>query len=242
MAFYQGMRTGKDVRKFGDNDAVGTVLETVWAAGAVITYAAAAAASTIVSSDAVDKGVSGSEGTGARTVSVQGVGAPADGYPELTEVATLNGTDAVTLANEYFRINRLRVLTAGSGLLNAGTISAKIGANVAAYIRIGDNSTMQLAYCVPAPTLLRADTNEILLTNLTLLVASGKICTAELWIRPPAGILALRDRYEIGVGSNQLDITIMPAIALDTGSDIEIRAKIDSGTARVSGSFGIMWV
>jgi len=236
MPFYQGMRTGKHERKYGDNAAVGTTLETVWAAGALIPYATSAGASSIVSGSGDDDK---DAGTGARTVQVWGVGAAADGYPELTEVAELEGQTPVDLDNEYLRINRLRVLTAGSGGTNAGAISAKIGSDTVAYIAVGDNSTMQLAYCVPAPTILRADTNEILLTHITLTPASLKVVTAELWVRPPGGTLALRDRYEV---DSQLVLPIVPAIELETGTDIEIRAKVDSGEGRVSGSFGIVWV
>lgn len=80
-------------------------------------------------------------GTGARTVRITyftdaGVG-------PLTETVTLNGTTVVnTVATNICFIEKMQVVTAGSGGVNAGTISIRTLAAVAfGSIAIGDNQT-----------------------------------------------------------------------------------------------------
>ena len=87
-----------------------------------------------------------SSGTGARTVFIEGV----NGTGSLvTETVTLNGQTAVNTTKEYDAIERMSVLTVGSGGKNAGIIYAGTGvvtsgvpATIYSAIGAGENNSM----------------------------------------------------------------------------------------------------
>jgi hypothetical protein len=121
----------------------GTIPETIWSAGGLYTFPAAAAATTIVSGSANDAAA----GTGARTVLVEGLLA---GYVFNSETVTLNGMTPVALASNYLRINKMTVMTAGTGQTNAGAIDCQIGGTTANYISVGKSISQNGFYTVPA--------------------------------------------------------------------------------------------
>ena len=114
----------------------------------------------IVSSSASDT----SAGTGARTLLVEGL----DGsFNLVSETVTLNGTSIVQTVNQYFRINRLLVVTAGSSLTNVGRIDAKIGATIHEVVSIGRGRSESAVFTTAINqrayiTNLSASTNAIL--------------------------------------------------------------------------------
>lgn len=101
----------------GANDAVTTSYADVWKQNIVRTNPAAAVVLGIASSSANDTAA----GTGARTVRVTGLDA---NYNFQQEDVTLNGTTKVNTVGTYLRVNKVEVLTAGSGGVNAGDIYA----------------------------------------------------------------------------------------------------------------------
>lgn len=110
----------------GWNQAITTTFEPVWGESAAYTPQVAALSTPYcASSNAADA----SAGTGARTVSVTGVDTS---FARFTETVTMNGTTSVNMAtaNVLF-IDKITVLTAGSGLVNAGIIQCGTGANTA---------------------------------------------------------------------------------------------------------------
>ena len=106
--------------KFGFNPDVDDSLETVWAQGGLYSYLASASVLKVSSSSTSDT----SAGTGARTVELFGLDA---NYDEISETITLNGQTAVNTTNEFLRINRMVVKSAGTGGQNAGVIYAGTG-------------------------------------------------------------------------------------------------------------------
>ncbi len=87
-------------------------------------------------------------GTGAITILLQGLD---ENYMLQTEIVTLDGQTDVHPANDYLRIFRVGVLTAGTGLKNAGTITIDVGgSNVMAQILPNRGKTLQAAYTIPA--------------------------------------------------------------------------------------------
>ena len=101
----------------------------------------------IASTDANDDG--DPVGTGARTINIQGLDS---NWILQSEDITLNGTSNVATANTYHRIFRMKVLTVGSGGVNAGiiTATAQTDATVTAAIQAGNNQTLMAIYTVPA--------------------------------------------------------------------------------------------
>lgn len=128
---------------FGYNPDIDTSEESVWPDGGVVPHPTTASILTIASTNAADA----SAGTGARTVFIEGL----DGnYNVVSETVTLNGTTGVTTTNSYMYVNAFTVLTVGSGEVNAGEITAKVGATLYDMIAVGYNNRTTAHYCVPA--------------------------------------------------------------------------------------------
>lgn len=121
--------------------------DDLWDGSAAYPFPAAAAATTVVSGSADDDGNdSESLGTGAQTVTVEGLNGS---YAAISETVALNGTSAVTLTNEFLRVHRAYVATAGSGATNAGAIDVKHDSTVLASIVAGQGATYQGVYTLP---------------------------------------------------------------------------------------------
>jgi hypothetical protein len=93
-------------------------------------------------------------GTGARTVYVEGLDA---NHEEISEIVTLNGQTAVLTAQSFLHINNAYVATAGSGLSAAGDIyfgtgvvTAGVPATVYDLIKFDYNQRITGSYTVPA--------------------------------------------------------------------------------------------
>lgn len=131
------------VQVFGYNPDLDTSEESVWPDGGTVPHPTVASVLTIVSTDAADAAA----GTGARTVYIEGV----DGdYNVVSETVELDGTTDVDTTAEFLYVNKFYVVTAGSGGVNAGTITAKVSTTLYDLIAIGYNNRTTAHYCVPA--------------------------------------------------------------------------------------------
>jgi hypothetical protein len=128
--------------KFGFNSDVDGI-EDIWDGGGAYPFPAAAATTTVVSNSTQDI----TAGNGAITLSVDGLDA---NYMPLTETATLNGTGTVTLDNQFLRVFRMKVETAGSSGVNVGTITCAHGATTIAQIGATYGQTLMAVYTIPA--------------------------------------------------------------------------------------------
>lgn len=135
-----GGHTVDSIHKFGYNTDVDAA-EDIWDGGGDYPWPSAAATTTIESSDTSDT----SAGTGARTVKVYGLDA---NYLQISETVTLNGTSQVTLANDYLRLHRAKVLTAGSNGINAGNLLLKHGATTIAQISADRGQTLMAIFTI----------------------------------------------------------------------------------------------
>lgn len=143
------MPYAEKVQLMGRNGGNTTSATTLWTVASG-TYAQLTAGTTfeLVSSSANDAAA----GTGARTVQVDYV----DGnYEGGSEVVTMNGTTPVPMvATNILAINKLTVLTAGSGLVNAGAVSARTVSGSVIKNQIGANAlsrgqSFSMLYTVP---------------------------------------------------------------------------------------------
>ena len=126
------------------SNTIGTTYTDVWDAGGVMDFPTSAETWEIVSDSANDT----SAGTGARTVLITSLD---DNYDEQTEVATLNGTTAVTLTNSYFRPRSAVVATVGSNGVNVGNITIRVssGGNTRLYIPADEGATNSSHFTIP---------------------------------------------------------------------------------------------
>lgn len=138
------------LRKFGKNGDIstGSVPETVWGGGDLYEglNPTAASITEIVSSLSAD---TNGTGTGAYTVEIFGLD---EDYVEQSEVVELNGLTPVSTSNQYLRVNRAIVRSAGSGGANAGIISAiHVDDSIEMItIEVGKNQSALAAYTIPA--------------------------------------------------------------------------------------------
>jgi hypothetical protein len=108
------------IHVFGYNPDVDTSEETVWPIDGILGHPPSPTVMTISSTSANDAAA----GTGARTVQILGVNGTGG---LVSEIVTLNGQTPVNTVNTYDAIERMIVLTVGSGGANAGIIYAGTG-------------------------------------------------------------------------------------------------------------------
>ena len=130
---------------FGYNPDVDQTEESVWPDGGSVPHPTTDSQLTIVSTSVDDDG--SPAGTGARTVYIEGLD---ENYEIVSETVTMNGTTGVTTTNSYMYVNQFYVATVGSGGVNAGEITAKVGATLYDLIATGYNNRTTAHYCVPA--------------------------------------------------------------------------------------------
>jgi len=223
--------------QFGANGAVGTSLETVWVGSSLYTFPASATTTTVSSSSADDA----SAGTGARTVLVQGLNAS---YEAVSETASLNGQTGVTLTNQYLRVNKVTVLTAGSGGTSAGSIyvgtgTVSTGVPAAIINRTGSssNESESAFYTVPAGY-------TAYITRFTMSSANS---TAEastrfiLRIRPFGGVFGYKAIYNIP-GNGIYECEAAYPLAVPEKSDLDILSLTSADSAYASTQLQIVLV
>jgi len=223
----------KTTFKFGFNADVDDTLETVWSKGGLYAYLSSATA-LYISSSSTDDTVAG---TGARTVKVSGLDS---NYDEVSVTVNMNGQSGVSLGT-FTRVNRIEVLTAGSGGANAGDLhvgseaSPTVGvpATSYAYVAVGDNQTLMSLWTVP-----RNYTAYLYQTDITVATTqNNKYCTVSLVARPFGGVFNVKDRFVKAESS--VNQTYSIPLKFEEKTDIEFRAIGDSAGADIAISAGM---
>jgi hypothetical protein len=225
--------------QFGINGAVGQTLETVWVGGGTYSFPTSATTTTISSSSADDTAA----GTGARTVRVEGLDAA---YALVSETASMNGQTGVTLTNQYLRVNRITVLTAGSGGTSAGSIYVGTGTvttGVPAVIlnRTGSssNESESAFYTVP-------DGYSAYITRWTMSSANAgptaDIATRfVLRVRPFGGVFGYKAAYNLP-GNGIYECEAAFPLPLPEKTDLEIMSLTSADSAYVSTQLQIVLI
>ena len=125
---------------FGYQAQVDNTAVPVWENPTTYVYPTSATVMTVASDSASDD-------TSASLL-IQGLD---EDYNQISETISLNGISDVTTVNEYFRINNLYLVSAGTGQIhNVGTITVKQGTNVVAQINPTISKSQATIYTVPA--------------------------------------------------------------------------------------------
>ncbi len=221
-----GVKAGlTGIDRFGRNADVdaASAAEDIWDGGGLYTGFPTAAGETVnvFSSSANDT----SAGTGLRTLIISGL--DANGAVQ-SETITLNGTSAVTSTGTYTRVNLAYGVTAGSGGVNAGTITVRhttTTANVFTIIPIGANRSQVCAYTVPLD-------KRAVLTGLRCGVtnnqASAQEVTLGIMTRELSGVFRLERSIIVTTMGPSEDIRLA-GIPLASRTDIVVRATTASG-------------
>jgi hypothetical protein len=157
-----------NIRGFNSDVDSGSLPEDLWGGGGAYVFPTGATAMEAVSSSANDAAA----GTGARTIRVDGLDAS---YEPLQETLTLNGVNPVALVNNFFRINEARILTAGSLMDAAGTVTIRASGGGTSYAVIpqGEGFTAHGVYTV------RAGYTLYLVASLFAIVRDNGVTTSR---------------------------------------------------------------
>jgi len=221
----RGLVTGhKRIFKFGYNEEIQDVEETIWDVGGLYAYPSSAVTMTATSSSgATDENVQ---------VTMQGVDAS---YNELSETVTLNASGTATTTGSFLRVNRAFV---ASGTASAGNITIANGGTTYAYISTLHQQTLMAIWTVPAGYtgyLFQVDTTAFTVQN-------NKVATIRMITRELNGVFRTQQKFDLFQASYHQDIVCPQPILEKT--DIEFRAIADSSNAdlRVSATFDIIYI
>ena len=238
VAIAGGLFTGYSiVNKFGTNGDIdtGTVPEDMWDVGGVYTGFPDSDLELVevVSSDANDAAA----GTGARTIRISGLDA---NYDVQSETITLNGTTPVDSVNTYRRVNTATIQSAGSGRVNAGTITIRhttTTANVFGSIVAGRNQTNIGAYTIPA-----GYTGYMRHLHGSIRGGTNATIDGNIWTRAFGGVFRSRRPFTIGLNA-PLNDTIYGGLVFTEKSDITIRiTSASANNCSLTGGFDLILV
>ncbi len=223
----------------GVNLVVGTSYEDLRLYSGTLTQMAAATKLEVASSSESDKAA----GTGALTVRLSGY----DGsYDVLTEDIVLTGNTIVVTTGVYFGVNSLKVLTAGTGLKNAGDLYAaddsdswvagvpQTAAKVLVKVPIGYGQSRDAIYTVPAGF-------TAYVTGLYVNAVPGKTVTFRLVSYDLANVSEVVEIEGVVPDSAPFDT---PAAYLEIAekTTIRLQAKVSATTAAVQGGFELILI
>lgn len=203
------------VLKFGYNADIdsGSTPEDVWSNGGIYTFPSSASLASIVSSSTNDT----SAGTGARTITIEGLDS---NYNLQSETITLNGTTSVNSNNQYIRVFRAYVVTAGSGEVNAGNISITVSSVIVAHIPADVGQTQMAIYTVPA-----GYTAYLLGWNGFVVKKNAGVATLEFWERKDA-VKKMKSQMTVSVsGTTNFSNTLTSPRKITEKTDIFIRCS-----------------
>lgn len=205
------------------NGAVINAVETLWPESTRYSaWLTTLTTMTISSSSASDAAA----GTGARTVTITGLDS---NFNRVSSTVTLNGTTAVTIPVQFLRVNFINVVTAGTGLTNAGilyvgtgTITAGKPAVVHALVEAGVSVSRSGIYTVPLNNVLHLSR-----MNIGTHTTAGRVAVRT---RPPGS----------SVFTSICEFHVMTPITLDlsdldvvtAGTDVEVTCFSTTATAR----------
>jgi len=223
--------------QFGFNSAVGTSYETVWIEGGTYTFPAAASVLKVSSSSATDD----KDSTGAHTVLITGV----DGsYNEVSETIILEGQTAQNTTNSYLRVNKMTVMTAGSGGTSVGAIYAGTGTVnsgvpdvIVNRTGVNSNESESAFYTVPAGYT----------AYITRWSMSSANSTAEsntqfaLRVRPYGGVFGFKALYYTP-GNGIYECEALYPVGIPEKADIEVRAAASTGSSGASTQLQVLLI
>ena len=230
----------RHIFKYGYNGACGATSETIWFQSGVYTWSSAAVKLKISSSAAADDAAS----TGARTVTVEGL----DGnYAEISETVTMDGTTPVETDATFLRTHRMYVVTAGTGLTNAGVIYAAdtgdtygtpgvpdTATGIRSTIGAGEGQTLQAFYTVPAgytAYLYNITSSSFNATNSS---------DVTLVSRLVGGAFRTQNKFTVFKGSFLMPYSV--PVVFPEKTDLEMRVVGNASATDASGTMDIILV
>jgi hypothetical protein len=225
------------IHKFGRNPNIGGAPETVWMQGGIYTYLTSP--STVYVSS--DNGNDAAGGTGARTVTVQGLDV---NYNSVEETLTVGGSASTV---EFLRVFRAFVVDAGSFGTNIGDVLVSTGAGGGGTVladigTIGTGSTFGLGQTQLSLYTIPARCTGYLTTWNVGIGAYNSSATVSLYTREyDSGNLGFRTRDIMDVPGGYHTRNYGIPLHIPAKTDIEVRAIASTGTT-ISASFDLITV
>ena len=220
------------IHKFGNNANIGTatVPEDVWDGSIAYPFPAAAAAGTIVSDSADDAAA----GTGAQTVRIFGIDT---NWADISEDIGMNGATPVALSNEYLRVHRAYVLTAGTGETNAGNIAIAVGGTTVAQIGTGFGQTLMAIFSTAA-----GETWQLLSWFAAIAGKTAAFAEVALQTRTDGG--AWRTKMIVQISDTApLNYTFPVPVIVAPKTDVRVRVlDVAANDTEVSSTFGMVMI
>jgi len=200
----------KHIYKFGFNQDINNIEETVWEQGGLYIYPTTAVAMTVTSlSGATDNGVQ---------VVVEGLDA---NYDELSETVTLAGAGTAVTTGTFIRVNRGYI---HGSQAPAGNITISNGGTNYAYVN-GDYQTLMALWTVPA-----GYTAYLKQTDITVHTEqNNKFGTIRIVSRSFGGVFRTQDAFTAADG--YVSRTYSTPVTFEEKTDIEVRAIASSSQA-----------
>lgn len=137
----------RSYRKFGMNPSVASGTEYMWPPGTEQVLDNTAYVASVVSSSAEDDPDEATPpGTGAWTLTIEGLDA---NFDEVSETVTLTGLTPAVTTQTFARMHRMYVVTAGSNGTNVGNLTLTLNGNTQAWIEANEGQTHQTMFTVP---------------------------------------------------------------------------------------------
>lgn len=202
------------INKFGFNPTVGSTFETVWDGSTVYSYPATVGTIHLTSTanDAADDG---------STVQVIGL----DGnYNEVSEIITVGGDRGT---QEFIRVFRMILVTAGTGTSNVGTITATHTQadstdTVVAKILPTVGQTLMSTYTVPSGY------SAYIVRFYATVDVKDKQATI-IGVARPSGVGAFQTKAYFTSNGNTVDYKYEVPLKFPEKTDFEVRAKSPTG-------------
>lgn len=229
------------VNKFGANSDIdtGTVPEDIWEGGGTYTgFATSAEVLRVTSSSTADVNTSG---TGAWQIRITGLDAS---YNVIQETVNLNGTSNVTTTNSFIRAHTATIVSAGSGGVNAGTITIRQNvttANIMLTMIPGRNQTNSSAYTIPAGYTGYMRSLHVAIRG-TGIANTPTAVEGQIWTRSFGAPFRSRRPFTVS-SSYRLADTIYGGLVFTEKSDIVLRITATSGNdTSVNGGYDLILV
>ena len=225
------VRGAYHIIKFGENLDVDGSMETIWDAGGLYTYLTSAGVLTVTSTDGDDAAA----GTGARTVTVEGLDA---NYNPVSETLTVGGGAGSV---EFFRVFRAFVATSGTSGANEGTISIAQGATTLAQIRTvgsptatGLGQTFMSIYTVPA-----GYTGYIYQLDVSTAKADGDVFLMKRGVNDNS---TWRAQDVMHTNNNDIERVYTFPLKIEEKTDVEVRALSPTNNMKCAATFSVLLV
>ena len=176
-------------------------------------------------------------GTEAGASSVEVIGLDSN-YERQSETVALNGTTNAPTTNSYIRLDRMKVLAAGSNGSKIGTITAtaQTDSTVTNQITIGENQSLYGIFTIPAnKTGYMTDFYASADPSVTATI------TVKLKIRPFGQVWQTKQIIKINDSVPYFKHSFNPPLKIDEKSDVKITVVSSANNQVLDGGFDIIY-